>query len=48
VSNIDSQVVIGGSVTFATGASNTTAKIYCYARIGSGYGWCDDMTLRKQ
>lgn len=34
-----------GSVTFTTGAGNTTAKIYCYARIGSGYGYCDDLVL---
>ncbi|GIG56810.1 hypothetical protein Lfu02_11820 [Longispora fulva] len=34
-----------GSVTFTTGATNTTARIYCYARVGTGYGYCDDITL---
>lgn len=34
-----------GSVTFTTGATNTTAKIYCYARVGTGYGYCDDISV---
>ncbi|WP_020521880.1 carbohydrate binding domain-containing protein [Catelliglobosispora koreensis] len=36
-----------GSVTFTTGSTNTTARIYCYARVGTGYGYCDDITLTK-
>ena len=35
-----------GSVTFTTGAANTTARIYCYTRAGTGDGQCDDVTLR--
>ncbi|MGW4898438.1 carbohydrate binding domain-containing protein, partial [Kitasatospora sp. NPDC004240] len=34
------------STTFTTGPDATTAKIYCYARSGTGYGWCDDITVR--
>ncbi|MFB8047458.1 carbohydrate binding domain-containing protein, partial [Streptomyces hydrogenans] len=34
------------SATFTTGPDTTTAKIYCYARTGTGYGWCDDITVR--
>ncbi|MFF2040724.1 carbohydrate binding domain-containing protein [Kitasatospora sp. NPDC058170] len=33
------------STTFTTGPDATTAKIYCYARSGTGYGWCDDITV---
>ncbi|NUT35171.1 MAG: hypothetical protein HOV79_19115, partial [Hamadaea sp.] len=36
------------SMTFTTGASNTTAVVYCYARSGTGYGWCDDVRLIAQ
>jgi len=36
-----------GSTTFTTGASATTAKIYCYARSGSGYGYCDDISVTR-
>ncbi len=35
------------STTFTTGPTATTAKIYCYARTGTGYGWCDDITLQE-
>ncbi|MFB7620273.1 carbohydrate binding domain-containing protein [Kitasatospora sp. NPDC056181] len=35
------------SVTFTTGPNTTTARIYCYARTGTGYGWCDDITVRE-
>ncbi|MFC9125518.1 carbohydrate binding domain-containing protein [Streptomyces sp. NPDC057099] len=34
-----------GSTTFTTGATSDTAKIYCYARSGTGNGYCDDITL---
>ncbi|MEV6520979.1 carbohydrate binding domain-containing protein [Longispora sp. NPDC051575] len=34
-----------GGVAFSTGATNTTAVVYCYARVGTGYGYCDDLTL---
>ncbi|SDS84896.1 Carbohydrate binding domain-containing protein [Streptomyces sp. TLI_053] len=34
-----------GTTTFTTGPTTTTARIYCYARAGTGYGWCDDLTL---
>ncbi|MGW6919120.1 carbohydrate binding domain-containing protein [Kitasatospora sp. NPDC054939] len=33
------------STTFTTGPDATTAKIYCYARSGTGHGWCDDLTV---
>ncbi|MFD0260844.1 carbohydrate binding domain-containing protein [Kitasatospora indigofera] len=33
------------SATFTTGPGVTTARIYCYARTGTGYGWCDDVTV---
>ncbi|MFD5562822.1 carbohydrate binding domain-containing protein [Kitasatospora griseola] len=36
-----------GSAVFTTGPTATTARIYCYARSGSGYGWCDDVTVTK-
>ncbi|HCT81013.1 MAG TPA: hypothetical protein DGT23_31490 [Micromonosporaceae bacterium] len=42
-----STTYVHGSVTFTTGASNTTARIYCYARVGTGYGYCDDIVLLK-
>ncbi|MFD5920401.1 carbohydrate binding domain-containing protein [Kitasatospora sp. NPDC058201] len=35
-----------GSVTFTTGPTATTARIYCYVRSGTGHGWCDDITVR--
>ena len=35
-----------GTVTFTTGASNTTARIYCYTRLGTGEGRCDDVSVR--
>ncbi|MCX5209038.1 right-handed parallel beta-helix repeat-containing protein [Kitasatospora sp. NBC_00240] len=34
-----------GSTQFTTGPGATTARIYCYARSGTGYGYCDDITL---
>jgi hypothetical protein len=34
-----------GSTDFTTGPTATSVRIYCYARSGSGYGWCDDVTL---
>ncbi|MFJ8042488.1 carbohydrate binding domain-containing protein [Kitasatospora sp. NPDC096147] len=34
-----------GSTTFTTGPTATSAKVYCYARSGTGYGWCDDITV---
>ncbi|MFB7355856.1 carbohydrate binding domain-containing protein [Streptomyces gardneri] len=34
-----------GSTTFTTGSTSHTARIYCYARSGSGNGYCDDITL---
>ncbi|GAA4843392.1 carbohydrate binding domain-containing protein [Kitasatospora terrestris] len=36
-----------GSTTFTTGANTTTARIYCYARSGTGYGYCDDVTVTQ-
>ncbi|MEY9956632.1 carbohydrate binding domain-containing protein [Streptacidiphilus sp. MAP5-52] len=33
-----------GTVTFTTGASTTTADIFCYHDIGSGTANCDDIT----
>ncbi|MGW4646855.1 carbohydrate binding domain-containing protein, partial [Kitasatospora sp. NPDC004289] len=35
-----------GSTSFTTGPDATTAKIYCYVGTGSGFGWCDDITVR--
>ncbi|MEV6399300.1 carbohydrate binding domain-containing protein [Streptomyces sp. NPDC051907] len=37
-----------GSVTFATGPGVTTARIYCYARTGPGFGWCDDLSVTER
>ncbi|MEV6971498.1 right-handed parallel beta-helix repeat-containing protein, partial [Hamadaea sp. NPDC051192] len=37
-----------GSVTFTTGASATSVVVFCYARSGTGYGWCDDVRLIPQ
>ncbi|MFJ9521151.1 carbohydrate binding domain-containing protein [Kitasatospora sp. NPDC101801] len=34
-----------GATTFTTGPNATGAKVYCYARSGTGYGWCDDVTV---
>lgn len=34
-----------GTIDFTTGASNTTATIYCYKVSGTGAGYCDDYTL---
>ncbi|GLZ75349.1 hypothetical protein Afil01_01560 [Actinorhabdospora filicis] len=36
-----------GSVTFTTGASNTSGRIYCYTRAGGGDGYCDDVVVRE-
>ncbi|MEV4557657.1 carbohydrate binding domain-containing protein [Kitasatospora sp. NPDC049285] len=36
-----------GSTVFTTGPTATTARIYCYARSGSGYGYCDDVTVSR-
>ncbi|GAA2797095.1 ricin-type beta-trefoil lectin domain protein [Kitasatospora paracochleata] len=36
-----------GSTTFTTGAGATTARIYCYARSGTGYGYCDDVSVSQ-
>jgi len=33
------------TTTFTTGPTATTARIYCYARSGTGYGYCDDLTV---
>lgn len=33
------------SVTFTTGASNTSATVYCYKPTTTGYIYCDDMSL---
>jgi|GEM_PF-1038980 len=33
------------TVNFTTGASNTTAKIYCYKPTSNGYVYCDDFNL---
>ncbi|MET9268695.1 carbohydrate binding domain-containing protein [Kribbella sp. NPDC003557] len=38
----------GGSVTFTTGPSSTTATVYCFTRAGAGSGYCDDLTLTRQ
>ncbi|MEV0648691.1 carbohydrate binding domain-containing protein [Phytomonospora sp. NPDC050363] len=35
-----------GTVTFTTGPSNTTARVYCYTRLGGGEGRCDDVSVR--
>ncbi|MFE2730980.1 carbohydrate binding domain-containing protein [Streptomyces sp. NPDC059349] len=37
-----------GSITFTTGATNTSATLYCYTRTGKGSGWCDDLRVVKQ
>ncbi|MET7535686.1 carbohydrate binding domain-containing protein [Streptomyces sp. NPDC005507] len=37
-----------GSITFTTGATNTSATLYCYTRTGKGSGWCDDLRIVKQ
>jgi hypothetical protein len=34
------------TVTFTTGASATTATVYCYKNGGSGAGWCDGFSLQ--
>ncbi|MFI9105411.1 carbohydrate binding domain-containing protein [Streptomyces fildesensis] len=34
-----------GSTVFTTGPSAVTARIYCYARSGTGFGYCDDITV---
>ncbi|MER5864877.1 carbohydrate binding domain-containing protein [Kitasatospora sp. NPDC002040] len=34
-----------GGTTFTTGPGATSARIYCYARSGTGYAWCDDVTV---
>lgn len=36
-----------GSVFFTTGSGNTQATIYCYKHTGSGYAYCDDITVTK-
>lgn len=36
------------SVTFATGAANTTASVFCYRGGGKSYGYCDDFCLVAQ
>ncbi|MFE9429131.1 carbohydrate binding domain-containing protein [Kitasatospora sp. NPDC006697] len=36
-----------GSATFTTGPTATTATVYCYAHSGTGYGYCDDITLTQ-
>ncbi len=33
------------SITISTGASNTSAKIYCYKSVGTGNAFCDDFTF---
>ncbi|GAA1608349.1 carbohydrate binding domain-containing protein [Kribbella karoonensis] len=38
----------GGSATFTTGPSATTATVYCFTRTGTGSGYCDDVSLTKQ
>ncbi|MBW8735825.1 MAG: carbohydrate binding domain-containing protein [Streptomyces turgidiscabies] len=35
------------TVLFTTGSSNTTATIYCYKNVGSGAGFCDDVSIVK-
>ncbi|MEV3853407.1 right-handed parallel beta-helix repeat-containing protein [Streptomyces sp. NPDC050095] len=37
-----------GSISVTTGAATTRATVYCYARTGTGHGWCDDVRLVKQ
>lgn len=34
-----------GTVTFTTGASNTTAQIFCYHDVGSGTASCDNLSV---
>ncbi|MER8184751.1 carbohydrate binding domain-containing protein [Kitasatospora sp. NPDC094015] len=36
-----------GSTLFTTGPGATTARIYCYARSGTGTGLCDDVTVTR-
>ncbi|MFJ9892062.1 carbohydrate binding domain-containing protein [Streptomyces sp. NPDC091280] len=33
------------SADFTTGASNSTARLYCYKSSGTGYGYCDDLAV---
>jgi hypothetical protein len=33
------------SINFTTGSSNTSAVIYCYRPSGSGYAYCDDLSV---
>lgn len=37
-----------GSVTFTTGASTTTANVFCYHDVGSTTARCDDITVYPQ
>ncbi|MDT8913641.1 carbohydrate binding domain-containing protein [Amycolatopsis sp. PS_44_ISF1] len=34
-----------GSVQFTTGASAGTATVYCFQSTGTGYAYCDDLTV---
>lgn len=38
----------GGSATFTTGPSTTTATVYCFTRAGAGFGYCDDLSVTRQ
>lgn len=38
----------GGSVTFTTGPSATTATVYCFTWAGAGFGYRDDLTVTRQ
>jgi hypothetical protein len=35
------------TVVFTTGATNTTATVYCYKNAGTGPGFCDDFSIVK-
>ena len=37
-----------GSVTFTTGAGNTTAQIFCYHDVGAHTADCDDLAVYGQ
>ena len=42
---INSTAYAQGSLSFTTGASNTSATIYCYKLSGSGVAYCDDFSV---
>ncbi len=43
--NVATTTYSPATISFATGAFNTSATIYCYRYSGSGYAYCDDFNL---